>query len=405
MRRIMFVDDEQHLLSGLRRMLRSKRDCWDMVFALGAAEALEAMASEPVDVVVSDMKMPRMDGAQLLAEIRRLYPCTARMILSGHADRASIISAVGPTQQYLTKPCDVEVLVAAIERVLEIRELIHDTTMRDLLGGVESLPKPPQIHQEMMAIAADPECRLDDVVAVIERDLATSAEVLRLVNSSFFGLPVRVDSLARAVSLLGVETIQGLAVAGAVFSRGGTPPAGLDPHRLCAEGVLVATLSKRFAISDGWTADAVHDAFFAGLLHKVGLPVLAGANPQSWDGIRRDIGGLDPWRVHDLEVQAFGYGTSRATAYLLGLWGFGEAVVTAIADQPAKLADPSATPGAQILTVARQWATDPQATIDPVPDGYLTAERLDRWAAVLSEIPTEPEDNQSDQPTPAADVA
>jgi HD-like signal output (HDOD) protein len=387
-RRVMFVDDEPHLLAGLRRGLRMRRRDWELFFANGGEEALTMLADTPADIVVSDMRMPGMDGGQLLAAVHDRYPATARMILSGHADRASIISAVGPTQQYLAKPCDIDVLVAAIERVLNVRELVTDVTLRDLLGGVESLPKPPQVYDEMMAISADENCSLSDVVEVIEKDLGTSTEVLRLVNSSFFGLPVQVESVARAVTLLGLETIQGLAVAGAVFGQGGTPPPGLDPRRLCGEGLQIGMLCKRFALAEAWPRDAVNDAFFAGLLQRVALPVLAVAQPEAWAKVRSGQP-KDPWQVAELETVHFGASTTRATAYLLGLWGFSQTVVAAIADQPAALSDLMATPAAQLLTLARWRVMDPQAPLpaDPVADGYLTQERLDRWRTVCEETP------------------
>jgi HD-like signal output (HDOD) protein/CheY-like chemotaxis protein len=388
-RSILFVDDEPHLLAGLRRMLRFKRTEWDMEFAPGGEQALALMAERGFDVVVSDMRMPGMDGAALLAEVRRRSPATSRMILSGHADRTSIISAIGPTQQYLSKPCDVEVLVAAIERVLAVRDLVTDPRLRDVLGGVEALPKPPSVYESMLSLAADPECRIEDVVAVIEHDVPTTAEVLRLVNSSFFGLPARVDSVARAVSLLGLETIQALAVAGAVFGAGGRPADGLDLHALSTRAVLVGQLAKAFAVSDGWSRDACHDAFFAGLLHEIGITVLAGAHRAAWQDVL-DRGPLDPCAAHDLQTAAFGCSATEASAYLLGLWGFADTVVEAVALQPVRSGDPAATPAACVLTVARLRAHDPAAVVPTDPAGFLTRARLDAWEAALVGVPGYP---------------
>ena len=405
-RRVMFVDDEPHLLAGLRRGLRMRRRDWELFFANGGAEALATLETEQVDIVVSDMRMPGMDGGQLLARVRELYPATARMILSGHADRQSIITAVGPTQQYLAKPCEIDVLVAAIERVLSVRELVTNETLRDVLGGVESLPKPPQVYDEMMAISADPDCSLSDVVEVIEKDLGTSTEVLRLVNSSFFGLPVRVESVARAVTLLGLETIQGLAVAGAVFGQGGTPPPGLDPGRLCREGLQTGMLCKRFALAEGWPRDAVNDAFFAGLLHRVALPVLAVAHPAAWAKVRGEQP-ADPWEMAEGEAAQFGASATRSTAYLLGLWGFSETVVAAIADQPATMADLTATPAALLLTLARWYAMNPLAPLpdEPVEGGYLSRERLDRWSTVCRDAPSDEEADDGADDDPDGDGA
>jgi HD-like signal output (HDOD) protein/ActR/RegA family two-component response regulator len=380
-RRILFVDDEPNLLAGLRRMLRSQRSVWEMEFAEGGDQALARMAEQPFDVVVSDMRMPGMDGGQLLALVRQRYPRTARIILSGHADRAAIISAVGPTQQYLAKPCDVDVLVEVLDRVLGVRDLIVDEHLADLLGGVDSLPKPPQVYEEMLAISTDPDCSLDDVVAVIEQDLATSAEVLRLVNTAFFGLPSEVTTIARAVSLLGLETIQALAVAGAVFAAGGPPPPGVDSHSLSTRGMYVGQLSRKIAVAEGWSRQAVGDAFFAGLLYEVGLPVLAGAHPKAWAAIRAARPtDLDGERA--LEQEHFGCSVTQAGAYLLGLWGFNEQVVEAIATQPADPGDPSAIPAALVLSVARRAVRHPGVPHPTCEAAYLTSERLARWEGI-----------------------
>lgn len=382
-RRILFVDDEPHLLAGLRRMLRSKRDVWEMDFADGGEAALAKLAERPFDIVVSDMRMPGMDGGQLLALVRQRYPRTARIILSGHADRAAIISAVGPTQQYLAKPCDVEVLVEVLERVLGVRDLIVDEGLAELLGGVDSLPKPPQVYEDMLAISTDPECSLGDVVAVIERDLGTSAEVLRLVNSAFFGLPSEVTTITRAVSLLGLETIQALAVAGAVFAAGGPPPPGVDARRLSERGMQVGQLSRKIATAEGWSRQAVGDAFFAGLLYEVGLPVLAAANPGKWTAAAAtDLDG-----ERDAELALFGCSVTQAGAYLLGLWGFNEPVVEAIATQPADPRAPQAVPAALLLSFARRWICYPDVPQPWFDGGYLTAERLERWQNLVAPLP------------------
>jgi HD-like signal output (HDOD) protein/ActR/RegA family two-component response regulator len=384
-RRVLFVDDEPNLLAGLRRMLRFKRDEWAMDFAEGGEQALARLAERPYDVVVSDMRMPGMDGGQLLAHVRNRYPRTARVILSGHADRAAIISAVGPTQQYLAKPCEVDVLVGVLDRVMAVRDLIVDERLADLLGGLESLPKPPKVYEEMLAIATDPNCELDDVVAVIERDLSTGAEVLRLVNTAFFGLPSEVTTIARAVSLLGLETIQALAVAGAVFGSGGPPPPGLDTRALSDRGMRVGQLARKLAVAEGWSRQAVGDSFFAGMLYDLGLPVLAVAHPAEWAAIRA-AGAVDLAEQCEVERRHFGCTVTQAGAYLLGLWGFSEPVVEAIAMQPC---DPTAletAPAAQLLAFARQAVCHPEAPEPASVTEYVTAERLDRWQQIAAGV-------------------
>ncbi len=381
---VLFVDDEPAVLSGLRRVLHGTRPAWRVLFADSGAEALRLLADQHIDVVVSDVRMPQMNGAELLALVRDRYPGVARLVLSGYADRDLVISAVGATQQFLSKPVDSQQLADALDRVLGVRDLVTNPGLRDLLGGVSALPKPPEIYQRMNQVTADPDYDIDDLVAVIRSDLSTSAEVLRLVNSSFFGLPTRVTSVAQAVTLLGVSTIQALAVAGGVFTTGpGTPP-GLDAAQLSAHGLLTATTARRIAEAETWPPDTVADMFMAGLLHQIGLPVLAAAQPEQWQVARRTPP-EDPWARYDACTTHLGCAPTQASAYLLGIWGFPDPVIHAVADQPADPHTPATTPAGLLLTYARHAAAGTVPTLHKPTDGYLDATRLARWQSTLDE--------------------
>src|SRR6185436_15709778 len=113
------VDDEALVLQGLQRMLRPWRNEWEMEFVDSGARALERMAQAPFDVVVSDMRMPGMSGAELLGEVMKRHPKTIRLILSGHADQQAILNCIGSTHQYLSKPCEPEMLKAAVMRAAD----------------------------------------------------------------------------------------------------------------------------------------------------------------------------------------------------------------------------------------------------------------------------------------------
>jgi len=115
---ILFVDDEKSVLDGLRRCLWEQQDDWQMAFAIGADQALTWMQTRQPDVVVTDMRMPGMNGDELLRRVQALYPATARLILSGHFDQEAEIRTSGLAHAYLLKPCPTETLIAAIRRVL-----------------------------------------------------------------------------------------------------------------------------------------------------------------------------------------------------------------------------------------------------------------------------------------------
>jgi DNA-binding NtrC family response regulator len=115
-KRILFVDDEAHVLDGLRDLLRRQRREWEMVFALGGDAALRELDAQPFHVVVSDMRIPGIDGAALLALVQERYPETVRIILSGQTEHEAALRAVPVAHQFLAKPCDREQLRRAIDR-------------------------------------------------------------------------------------------------------------------------------------------------------------------------------------------------------------------------------------------------------------------------------------------------
>jgi DNA-binding NtrC family response regulator len=114
--RILFVDDDPNVLSGLQRMLRPLRQTWSMRFVDGASAALDALACEPYDVIVSDMRMPGMSGAQLLAEVGQRHPHIGRIILSGQSDQEHLQQLAGIPHEYLAKPCDGDQIRDAVTR-------------------------------------------------------------------------------------------------------------------------------------------------------------------------------------------------------------------------------------------------------------------------------------------------
>jgi DNA-binding NtrC family response regulator len=124
MKNLLFVDDEVRILQGLQRQFHGMRNEWQMNFLDGGKKALEFMAANSVDVIVTDMMMPGMDGAELLGQVMKHHPTVIRIVLSGHTDREAILRLVGPAHQYLSKPCNTEELRGAIVRAFAMRDLL-----------------------------------------------------------------------------------------------------------------------------------------------------------------------------------------------------------------------------------------------------------------------------------------
>jgi HD-like signal output (HDOD) protein len=327
MRRIVFVDDEQGVLDGLQNLLRRQRKEWDMVFALGGTAALAELAQKPADVVVTDMRMPGMDGALLLEKIRELYPATTRIVLSGHAEREAVVRAVPVTHQFLSKPCEGEALRAVIERACGLQNLLTDANIRALVAGIDHLPSAPDVYFKLTQALARPDTSIAEIAEIIRKDPAISAKILQLVNSAYFGLPQRVATLQQAVSYLGVDPIKALALSAHVFGTfEGATAAGLSIDGLQKFSFLTASLAKRFA-ADKMLGD---EAFTSGIVHDVGRLMLAMRMPERFQEIQRAAASSGR-AAHAVEREQLGASHAEVGAYLLGAWGLPLSVVEAVA--------------------------------------------------------------------------
>jgi CheY-like chemotaxis protein len=138
MKRILFVDDEVSILDGLRRILRPMRKKWETAFASSGESALAVLDEAAFDVVVSDMRMPGMDGAALLELIREKSPGTLRIILSGYTELQASLRAVPVAHQFLLKPCDADMLSASIARATRLNEVLNSRMLTNLVGSILS---------------------------------------------------------------------------------------------------------------------------------------------------------------------------------------------------------------------------------------------------------------------------
>ena len=316
-RRILFVDDEQNVLDGLRNLLRKQRNVWEMSFVSSGAAALTECAAAPFDVIVSDMRMPGMDGAELLTRVRDLHPQTARIVLSGHAERDAIARVISVAHQFLSKPSDANTVRMVIERTCEFQALMLDDGIRRVVGSLESLPSLPAVYFELSRATEDPEVGIAEVAKIVASDPAMGVKVLQLVNSAYFGLPQKTESILKAVTYLGVENLKSLLIATHVFGAENSPPVrGVALDTLRDEGVRTAHLARQL-VRDRAHADA---AFAAGIMHDVGQLVLSRDPSKVYGDVvtqARESG--TPLSV--VEQQVLGVTHGMVGAYLLGTWG------------------------------------------------------------------------------------
>src|SRR5579864_7000505 len=208
--RLLFVDDESLVLQGLRRTLHCMREEWDMTFVDSAEKALEVLAGKPYDAIITDMKMPRMDGAELLEEVKQRYPTIVRIVLSGQANQETVLRSVGPAHQYLSKPCDPQELKLRLAQAFVMRDLLRNESVRAVVSGLKSIPSLPGMYHEILAELRSEDASLERIARIISRDAGMTAKVLQLANSAFMGVRYEVSNPTQAVTLIGTEMVRAL---------------------------------------------------------------------------------------------------------------------------------------------------------------------------------------------------
>lgn len=332
MRRILFVDDETPVLEGLQLRLRPLRIKWEMTFVDSGPKALAELEKAAYDVIVSDMRMPAMDGAELLRLVSERRPQIVRIVLSGFSDLRQTIRLVPIAHQYLSKPCEPERLENTVERCLALQELLQEPRLRALVGRIRRLPALPSTFAKLQQTMAKESAGARDVAAIVAQDSVIAAKVLQMVNSAFFRLSRRITNIEQAVNYLGFTSVRNLVMSAEVFASWPTTQLNpvLDVERLQNHARMVATIAQAFTTR----TPLADDALLAALLHDIGYWVLLQECPQELEqAIAMAVTEAIP--LHQAERQVIGSSHAEIGAYLLGIWGLPYPIVEAVANHHA----------------------------------------------------------------------
>jgi HD-like signal output (HDOD) protein len=393
-KKVLFVDDEPNVLGGLRRMLRPLQKEWTTEFADGGPQALAVLEREPFDIIVSDMRMPGMTGAQLLEEVGQRFPSMVRIILTGQCDEESGLRALRVAHQMLYKPCDADSLKATVARTCSWSDLLANEALQAIVTRQASIPSVPalyrKVREEMQADAPS----LDRVAALVSKDIGMVAKILHVVNSSFFGLRREITDAKQAVMLLGVETMRVLVLTVGIFSPSKTTDhPRLSMHSLHAHSHATSALAEAIANTEASNPRESAYAAIAGLLHDVGKLVLIDCHPQKYPRILNEaLTSAQP--LWTLEQEAFGASHAEIGACVLGLWGLPMPIVEAIAwhhrpsDCPVQAFGPLT-----VVHVANALTSRGVAGAGEIDHAYLErlnlVDRLPAWIAIAQALAAE----------------
>jgi HD-like signal output (HDOD) protein/ActR/RegA family two-component response regulator len=379
---IVFVDDEMNILSALRRMLWHMRNEWDMRFANGPQEALRELCERPADVVVSDMRMPGMNGAELLSVIRERYPETIRIILSGHSESEAILRSIGPSHRFISKPCDGATLIETVNQSIRLRkDIVNPDILRFTLSD-KSIASPPHVILDLLDKLESAHSTIDEIADLISSDLALASSVLRMVNSGFFNLPDQIVSVNSAVRLLGIDTIKSIAIVGGVFnSYEGPSTIAEQIEVLSRRSFRIGCKAKVIAAACGLQENDAQLACTAGILSHIGTLLMLVKRTVSFKEMTRNLD-VSKKPLEAAEKEHFGFSHAHLGAHLLAGWGFNEEILQSVVYHHM----PSQSGSAKMSALACVHIAQAMYPLEKVRDVNVTIEDFDLETEWLCQI-------------------
>ncbi|HPD48119.1 MAG TPA: response regulator [Anaerohalosphaeraceae bacterium] len=390
--RILFVDDDVNVLNGLRRMLHKMRQQWEMEFVTSGAEALQALKQTPYNIVVSDLRMPDMNGVELLEKVRQRYPDAIRFMLSGYSDQPLRGQAARCVHQFVSKPCDADQLQSLIHRAFQLNDRLRSKEAAKVLSNLSSLPVMSDTYKEVIDALSSPDCSPRKVGKMIARDIGMSAKILQLVNSAFYGSGSKIADPVHAVVYLGLKTVEALVLTSGIFSK--LPERRIKEFSVDAlqeHCVRTGTLAKAICKSLQMSQDEMDIASMAGILHDTGKIVLIARFPREWaEAIQQSRQRQVP--LYTVERELLEVTHAELGGGLLDLWGLPNTIIEAATyhhEFPESLHD-----GFSVISAVRLANMIDHELCCGLADGYTppldtalvesfgVADRIDQWRSI-----------------------
>lgn len=315
-KKILFVDDEVPILKSLNRLFMDTE--YEIFIAKSGKEALEILAVEKVDMVISDMRMPEMDGCQLLTQVKELYPDSLRIILSGYSEKKTILDALqkNVAKLYILKPWENDKLILLVDQLFATENILLDSNLLHLINNIDELPTIKSSYLEIMDLI-DTDADLVKISSAIEKDHSVATKILHIINSAFY--EVKTGSVKHAIAYLGLSSIRNILLATSIvdsFNMNGIYGKRLEllwHHAfICNKIVNIIyekLLQKKLSESES----------SAGLLHNIGIVLLLKLYPEKYIEIFHKAENEEK-NILEIEQDVLHITHQQAGGYLLRWW-------------------------------------------------------------------------------------
>ncbi|MBU3187187.1 HDOD domain-containing protein [Clostridium estertheticum] len=264
---VLFVDDDKSILKSIRRELMDTD--FDSFFVESGEEALNFLKDNKVDIIVSDMMMPNMDGTELLKNVKRLYPHIVKVVLSGYADQKMIFKLINSNlaKAFINKPWKENELEDTIHDIIKINDKLNNANLKEIINSSNKLPDLTSVYNKISNLIEDETSEVDDIIKLINTDQVIASKILRVVNSAFYG--VKTGSIKAAVLNLGLVNLKSIIITSQVFDL----KDGYYENLLWKHSSLTNILTIK--LYEHIYKNRIPDIYAtAGLLHDIGKVVL-----------------------------------------------------------------------------------------------------------------------------------
>lgn len=319
---ILFVDDEIPILKAIRRMFLGSN--YTVFFAENGLDALDILSKNIIDLIISDIKMPEMDGYELLSRVMIMYPSTIRIALSGYAGDDLIFRAIknNLARAYFLKPWVDENLKIAIDEMFKTQDLLKSKNLLDIVNSFDTIPTLPGLYMRLNKLIQK-NADIDKISSIIEEDPAISSKILQLANSAYFGS--KTGSVKKAIMNLGLINIKNLILTSEIFEllpNNSKEKELLWDHSSLTNQIMVKTyktlLNKKLLDKDA----------SAGLMHDIGKIILMKNYPKQYEDVFNDVL-KNSITFSQAEEVSLGVSHDDIGAYLLNWWGLPDSMVEA----------------------------------------------------------------------------
>ena len=313
---ILFVDDEHQILKAINRMFIDTE--YRIFLAESGEEALKVLKQEEIDMIISDIRMPNMDGYQLLKKVKEKHPLVLRIILSGYAQENLVLKALqnNLAKLYLLKPWDNRKFIEVINQIFEVEAIIKNDTVLAVINNLDEIPTIPALYNRLCSLI-DKDADIKAITGVIEEDPAVTSKILHIANSAFYG--AKTGSIQQAILYLGLANIKSIVLSTSVFNSLKLNSLLFDKSLLwnhsCICNKMVSLFYKELL------GNNLPDTYMsAGLLHDIGKIVLINNFTDKYRNVLEIMNDHRGTYITEAEKKIMGISHQEIGGYLLNWW-------------------------------------------------------------------------------------